>query len=136
MSAEPTNDTVCQMAKDKLAEQAPRGATGYQKNIVRLSRYYEVATCKPAVAFNQNNYTPHDHGKKRVGQPRKNWAAVTMDTFWTKVVMPLTPLPERWHLPAHYNPVDQTHRQKLKQTADLVINGDPRVLYELNLSGP
>ena len=74
--------------------------------------------------------------KKKSRKTSNKWAAVTMETFWTNIVRPLTPLPERWHLPAHYNPADQTHRQKLKQIAELVINGDPIVLYELNLSGP
>ena len=41
-----SHDKVYQMANDKLAEQAPRGATGIHNNIARLSQYYEVAKCK------------------------------------------------------------------------------------------
>ena len=89
-----------------------------------------------AVAFNQTTFLPHDHGKKRVGTPRKNWARITMDTFWGKVVKPLTPIPERRHLPSHYNPQDLAHRRKVKETAEKIINDNPKVLFEFDLSGP
>ena len=38
------------------------------------------------VAFDTDTLKPHDHGKRRVGQPRKNWVVETSKEFWSKRV--------------------------------------------------
>ena len=55
---------------------------------------------------------------KKSRKTKKNWAKVTMDTFWDKVVKPLTPIAERRQLPSHYNPQDLAHRRRIKETAE------------------
>ena len=37
-----------------------------------------------AVTFDPITYEPLDHGKKRVGQPRKNWYIVTLADLWVE----------------------------------------------------
>ena len=38
------------------------------------------------VAFDTDTLKPHDHGKRRVGKPRKSWVVETAREFWSKRV--------------------------------------------------
>ncbi len=65
------------------------------------------------VAFDPATLKPHDHGKRRVGQPRKNWVVETAKDFWSKRV-------KEEHRGTAVGDLDwnnEGHREMMKQTA-------------------
>ena len=65
------------------------------------------------VAFDTTTLKPHNYGKRRVGQPRRNWVIETAKEFWNKRV-------KEAHRGLAVGDLDwenERHRELMKQTA-------------------
>ena len=75
-----------QLAEAKAKPMEPLSMFHRKSRITYLCKLIYAGTDEPgtAVTFDPITYLPLDHGKKRVGQPRKNWYNVTLNDLWVE----------------------------------------------------
>ena len=72
----------------------------------------ETGDPRKEITFQHETLKPHNYGKKRVGQPRKNWFKVTMADFWEEAKNTFARIRSEGHCNLD-NPLHVEHIQKL-----------------------
>ena len=78
------------------------------------------------VAFDTTTLRPHNYGKRRVGQPRRNWVVETAKEYWNSRVKET----HRGVAVGELNWDNDRHREMVRETAEL----DAQKLRQLRMA--